>query len=516
MVLQNTSRGDDPLEAVEVDGKDSVVELEKIHTGRARHVPPEYIRSLSTEERRKAERALVRRIDMRLIPPVIFMYLLNYIDRNNIASARLGGLEEDLNLKGTQYQTCVSILFVGYILMQVPSNLLLNKIGKPSIYIPTCMMIWGIISTATAAAQNFGGLLAIRFLLGFVEAPYFPGCLFFLSSWYTRQELAFRTAMLYSGSLISGAFSGLIAAGIVNGMDDVHGLRAWRWLFIIEGSVTVVLAFSMIPLLPDFPRTTNWLSEEEKILATWRLEEDIGEDDWASSGEQKLWRGFFLAIKDIKTWVLMVLLFCIIFAASVTNFFPSVVQTLGYSSVDSLLLTVPPYILAVIATFTNTWHADRTKECFYHIILPLFLAVASFVIAASTTTTAPRYLSMCIMLPSLYCGFVVALGWIAGCIPRPPAKRAAALALVTAFGNSSSIYASYMFLSNMAPRYVLAMSMCCAVSFLAIGSATVLRVILVRLNKKLELAAAGDEAAIDSLSDAVPVEAARRGFRFII
>lgn len=117
--------------------------------------------------------------------------------------------------------------------------MLLNKLGKPSLYLPGCMMIWGLISGLTAACNSFGGLLAARFILGFVEAAYFPGCLYFLSCWYTRQELALRTAFLYTGSLLSGAFGGLIAAGITNGMDGVKGLSAWRWLFIIEGCITV-------------------------------------------------------------------------------------------------------------------------------------------------------------------------------------------------------------------------------------------------------------------------------------
>jgi len=114
--------------------------------------------------------------------------------------------------------------------MQVPSNLFLSHIGRPSLFLPTIMIVWGIVSGCSAATHSFGGLVAVRFCLGFVEAAYFPGCLFFLSSWYTRKELALRTAMLYAGSLISGAFSGLIAAGITNGMDGARGLGAWRWL----------------------------------------------------------------------------------------------------------------------------------------------------------------------------------------------------------------------------------------------------------------------------------------------
>ena len=236
---------------------------------------------------------------------IIIMYIMNYLDRNNIAAARLGGLEEDLNLIGNQYQTAVSILFVGYVLMQIPSNLYLNKVGKPSIYLPTAMVVWGLISGATAAVQNFAGIATVRFFLGFVEAAYFPGCLYYLSTWYTRKELGFRTALLYSGSLISGAFSGLIAAGITGNLDRKLGLRAWRWLFIIEGAITVVIAAGAYFCLPDFPRTTRWLSDNEKELAVWRLDEDIGEDDWIDSQHQTFWSGMKMAALDIKMWILV-------------------------------------------------------------------------------------------------------------------------------------------------------------------------------------------------------------------
>jgi MFS family permease len=128
--------------------------------------------------------------------------------------------------------------------------------------------------------------------------------------------------MFYSGALISGAFSGLIAAGIKAHMDYARGLRAWRWLFIIEGAITVVIAFASYFVLPNFPRTTKWLTAEERALAIWRLEEDIGEDDWVDSKHQTFIHGAKLAFSDIKTYVLMVLVFGIVAAGSVTNFFP--------------------------------------------------------------------------------------------------------------------------------------------------------------------------------------------------
>jgi MFS family permease len=208
--------------------------------------------------------------------------------------------------------------------MQIPSNLFLNKTGKPAIYLPSCMIVWGIISGATGACQNFGGLVACRFFLGFIEAAYFPGCLFYLSSWYTRKELGLRTAILYSGSLISGAFGGLVTAGITSNMDGTHGLRAWRWVFLIEGAITVAIAFGAFFILPNFPRTTSWLTEEERQLAVYRLQEDIGEDDWKDAESQNFFHGLKLALSDIKTWVLTILLLSIVSSASVTNFFPTV------------------------------------------------------------------------------------------------------------------------------------------------------------------------------------------------
>lgn len=279
-------------------------------TARSRREPPELVRHLAPEERARLEKALTRKIDTRLLPMLILIYIMNYLDRNNIAAARLAGLQDPkskggIDLTSTQYLTALSILFVGYLLMQIPSNLFLNKIGKPAIYLPTVMILWGVISAATAGAQSYGGLIAIRFFLGFVEAAYFPGCLFFLSCWYTRKELGFRTALLYSGSLLSGAFSGLISAGIKNGLDGARGLRAWRWLFIIEGVITIFIAFFAYFALPNFPRTTTWLTEDERQLAIWRLDEDIGEDDWVDSQHQNFFHGLKLAFQDIKMWILV-------------------------------------------------------------------------------------------------------------------------------------------------------------------------------------------------------------------
>ncbi|KAN0096682.1 MFS general substrate transporter [Hyaloscypha variabilis] len=488
---------------------------------------PELVRNMTPEVREKLENSLRRKIDLRLLPMIVLMYILNYLDRNNIAAARLAGLETDLKMHGNQFQTSVSILFVGYLLMQVPSNMLLNKLGKPSLYLPTCMVVWGIISGATAASQTFGGLLACRFILGFVEAAYFPGCLYYLSAWYTRKELVKRTAVLYSGSLLSGAFSGLIAAGITDGLNGARGLSAWRWLFIIEGALTVAVAFCAFFIIPDFPRTTTWLTEEEKQLAAWRLDEDIGEDDWVNSKQQTFLHGAKLAVKDPKAWLLLATTYGFTSAGTVTTFFPTVVKGLGKSNITTLLLTAPPYLIGTIAILINAWHADKTGERYLHIVLPPVIAIISFIIAVTTTAFAPRYFAMCIMVGAIYSGYVVTLSWISNVLPRPPAKRAAALAGINALSNVCQIYSPFLYPSNDGPRYVKAMAVNLSMSGVSILFGTVLRFYLVSLNKKLDrgegieiidgIGGSDSEGRKREVEErGLPGLASERGFRFLV
>ena len=214
------------------------------------------------------------------------------------------------------------------------------------------------------------------------------------------------------------------------------------------------------------------------------------------------------------------MLFCIVASGTVTNFFPTVVNTLKEgalsdqnknSNVITLLLTAPPYVLGVIATYLNATHADKTGERYWHVTIPMWVAVVAYIIAATTTHIAPRYLSMMLMVPSVYSGFVVGLAWISNTMPRPPAKRAAALAFINAVSNCSSIYASYLYPKSADPHYTVAMIVNCVTAFIAVCAATVMRAVLVRLNKKLD-AGIWVEGAING----VPGQGAANGFRITV
>lgn len=248
-----------------------------------------------------AEKALVRKIDLRILPLMVILFILLLIDRNNFANARLKGLQTDLHLSDVQYETCLSILLVGFIAFQVPSNMVLNSLKKPGWYLCSCVAVWGVISAATGATHNAAGMLACRFFLGCAESSFLPGSLYYLSRWYTRKEMQLRVAILSAGTLAAQGFGSLIAAGILGNMHGASGLAGWRWLFIIEGSITIAVASIAVFLLPQYPETTLWLSEHEKGITEARLALD-SEDEQEDGVTSK--EGLMMAVKDPKVWLL--------------------------------------------------------------------------------------------------------------------------------------------------------------------------------------------------------------------
>lgn len=280
--------------------------------------------------------------------------------------------------------------------MQLPSNLLFTRV-KPAIYLPTVMVIWGVISGCQAAAQNFGGLLAVRFLLGFAEAPYFPGAVYMLSTWYTRAELSKRFAFFYAGPALANMFGGLIAAGVLKDMDGYRGLAAWRWLFIIEALMTVCVAVLAYFILPNFPHTTKWLSEEERAYAQWRIANDIGESSADDESDRGLLYAAKLAVTDYRTWIFVVMQHCVLLSQTVTFFFPSVVNTLGYGNIETLLLTAPVWMATFLLNLLVMWSASRTNERCFHLCASIVLTITGNIMLISIHLRGPRFLGMFFM-----------------------------------------------------------------------------------------------------------------------
>lgn len=482
-----------------------------------------------TEEELVLEKKLRKRIDSLIMPLVVLVYLLNYIDRNNYAAARLQGLEDDLGLTPTQYQTGLSILFVAYILMQVPSNLLLNYVGRPSLYLGFFVTAWGLVSTLTSQVKGYGGMVACRFLLGFVEAPFFAGVLFYLSKWYTKKELAFRMSIFYSGSLLSGAFGNLIAAGILDGLAGKQGMSAWQWLYIIEGVITVFVGIVICFVLPDFPETWKLLSPEMRKVAERRLAIDAAEADQDEKGGMSQIKGLKLAMTDIKTYVLALAYMCITGAAGFQNFFPTLTKTLTPDKTYSLLLVAPPYIFMVIWSLGHSWVSDKLEIRFWFFFYPIPITIIGFVVfmAYPGTDFGPRYFSMFLMI------FVFAqngtlYSWIANALPRPPAKRAAAYAFINSIGNSASIWTPYTYIDSEAPHYRTALGVNIALQAIGALCGVFMYFNLRMLNKRQERMENEDvqltpkdlkRLQVTADTEGIDIAAARRlqkGFRYVL
>ncbi|KAM5542855.1 hypothetical protein V8D89_003239 [Ganoderma adspersum] len=439
---------------------------------------------LATDVRAAAERRLVRMLDRRLLPTIILIFIMNYIDRVAVSAARLKGLSQDLGLSDIQYATVLAVLYASYIPAQIPSNMILNRISRPSYYIPICVVLWGLTSALTGVAKSYGGILAARIFVGVPEAAFYPGAIYLLSRWYTRKELAFRSAILYGGLLISNAFGSLMAAGILSGMEGKRGIRAWRWLFYIEGSITIFIGFCALFLLPDYPHNTRWLSPAQRRLAQVRLAEDAGEAD-EDAATESAFTGLIMALKDPKVPIFAVMTCAQLLGLGFVNFFPTIAGTLGFSTTVTLLVAAPPWIVATFVCCLNAWHADRSGERFLHICVPWWGVIVGYIIGVSTFSIGGRYVAMFLMAGG-YAGFALTLVWVSNAVPRPPAKRSAAIALVNGFGNLGNLISSYTWKAAWSPDYHQSMYIGIAGLGLASVLAFVIRHILVGQNKRLD------------------------------
>jgi MFS family permease len=408
-----------------------------------------------------------------------------------------------------------------YILMQVPSNIIINRIQRPSIYISIAMLLWGMISTLSGSVHNFAGMVAIRFFIGFVEAAFLPGALLILSKWYTRRELTTRNAILFCGNLISNAFSSLVGAAVLSNMEGTLGHRAWRWLYWIEGAATMVIAISAGFVLPDLPHNTRGFTEEEREVAVLRMTEDVGEAD-ADSAEQSVFTGLIMAVKDVKIYLMMLTFTAYVVGLSFNAFFPTLTKTLGFGYITTLLMSAPPWAFSCLVSLINAWHADRTEERFWHIVGPICFGLVGFIISMSTLNVAARYVALFLQASS-YAGFIVFYSWISSSFPRPPAKRAVAIAMINAFSQLGNIAGSYVW-NLPANGYRSSYGIVTAMFGITIAGCYAFKLVLQGLNKKIEEGEAAwtvqDDVAVQTaVTEGVSVEEGiklQRGFRYLV
>lgn len=295
--------------------------------------------------------------------------------------------------------------------------------------------------------------------------------------------------------MLAGAFGGLFSAGIAAAFAG-HKISSWRWLFIIEGVATVVFAVATSFVIPDWPATTKWLSEEEKALGVVRLVEDAGEEE----EEVTNMSAFKMATSDYRVWLCIVGQMCVQAVASLTNFLPTLVENFGFSTINTLLLTAPPYLFTALFCLFNTWYSDRTSRRSPHMVYPSLVAVVGIVVTMATTNIGARYFAIFLMLPGTYGCFQISNAWMANIAARPRKKRAIGLALNNSIGNLALVWTPYLYPESDGPRYMTAWSVNLALTVLTIMSSVILSIFLRRDNKRM-----------DDVLDRVSVEAGFNG-----
>lgn len=229
------------------------------------------------------------------------------MDRSNIGNARVAGMNTDLKLTGPQYNLCLTVFFFPYSLLEVPSNIIL-KLMRPSRWMTILVISWGTVVTCQGLVKTYEHLLVTRILLGVTEAGFFPAATYLLTTWYCRWQLQTRMAIFYTAAALAGGFSGLLAFGISH-MEGIAGLGGWRWIFILEGILTVLVGFTIPWALPDSPETCSFLTPAEKEFVTIRLQRDLGlQGDAVENKEKFQWRFLKEALLDPKIYLAYVTL----------------------------------------------------------------------------------------------------------------------------------------------------------------------------------------------------------------
>ncbi|KIL98561.1 Nitrate/nitrite transporter [Paramagnetospirillum magnetotacticum MS-1] len=325
------------------------------------------------------EKRVLRRISWRIVPFIMLLYFIAYIDRVNIGFASLT-MNKELGFSSSVFGFGAGIFFFGYFLFEVPSNLILNKVGA-RLWITRVMITWGLISGAMAFVQSSTSFYVMRFLLGAAEAGFFPGIILYLSYWFPARHRAGVTAFFMAAAPISTALGSPISAALLE-MNGVMGLAGWQWMFIIEAIPALILGVVVFFFMTDRPEKAAWLADDER---EW-LVNAMNEEAAAKSGHAKhsVWRG----LADPRVLALALIYFGTsaglytlgIWAPQIIK---QIIKQLGVSSMTVGLLNMIPPTVSVVAMVLWARHSDRTGERTWHVVGACLVASAGLVFAGN-------------------------------------------------------------------------------------------------------------------------------------
>ncbi|KAK3653400.1 hypothetical protein LTR56_004604 [Elasticomyces elasticus] len=390
------------------------------------------------------ERKLLWKIDAFLVPLLTLSFLSAYLDRSNIGNAAIAGMPEDLGLtkQGLASKSASRNFYVTYVPFELPGSLLVKTI-KPSRLLPAFMLGWSVTCLGAGFIKTPGHLYAVRLLVGLFEAGMYPALAITLTTFYTPQEQARRFAYLYLSVGLSGGFGGLFAFALLK-LDGRHGIAGWRWLFIVEGVLSIGIAVLLWACMPDSYQTCKFLNAEDKELMRLRT---IKHDRYMRLNETFDKREVWKAFKDYKIWLSAVIQFLgDILSFGISTFMPSLVRSFGFDSVLTQLLTVPIFFVGVGIYIGISFWSDKIQQRAVFMVggaLTVSLGYA-LLLGLPMSQKGALYFSCFLVVPGLYCmlglNYVWMLGSHAGYY-----KRATCIGINMTIGNCAGLLIGQIF-----------------------------------------------------------------------
>jgi ACS family tartrate transporter-like MFS transporter len=326
-----------------------------------------------------AEQAIFSKIRLRLIPFMFLLYVVAYLDRVNVGFAFLQ-MERDLGFGPQVFGRGAGIFFLGYTLFEVPSNLLMAKVGA-RIWIARIMIVWGLVSAAMMFVDSIPLFYASRFLLGVAEAGFFPGMILYLTYWFPAPERAKAVAQFMTGTAIASVIGGPLS-GLLLTLDGAFGLAGWQWLFLVEGIPAVLLGFFVLYYLTEGPAQAHWLTAEERKWLIARMEYDRAVTQVSGHDSSSI----KASLLSPRVWFFGLVYFTIVVGFYGISFWlPQILKNLsGLSDLRIGMVSAIPYVIAAIVMVAVAASSDRAGERRWHVALPSFIAAVGLLLSAAT------------------------------------------------------------------------------------------------------------------------------------
>lgn len=379
------------------------------------------------------EDAIYRRVTWRLMPLLLLCYIVAYLDRVNVGFAKLQMMEQ-LRFSDTIYGLGAGIFFIGYFIFEVPSNIILHKVGA-RVWIGRIMITWGILSSAMMFVTTPTMFYVMRFLLGAAEAGFFPGIILYLTYWYPSHRRGRVTSLFMTGVAGAGVLGGPLSGAIMKYADGLMGWQGWQWMFLLEGLPSVVLGLVVILMLDDRISDAKWLTEEARKLLAANIAQDT-----AHTEEDSLFR----ILGSGRVWLCAAIYFSYVMGLYGISFYlPTLIKAMGYADTFEIgMISVIPYGVSVIVMLLVARSADRHRERRWHVAIPgllgsVGLALAVLLSRDATLAIAALTLGLSGILTTLPLFWSLPTAFLAG------TGAAAGIALINSLGNLAGFVSPY-------------------------------------------------------------------------